>query len=122
MDPILIIEDDERLLYALSQAMRGAGYNVLTAPSAEDAILMFEGDGARTPSAIVLDLGLPGMGGGHFMSWVKHQPKLARVPFIVVTGAADVTSKLDVLPERILSKPVSPEDLALALQRVLKKS
>src|SRR4051794_31757990 len=119
MQPILIIEDDERLLFAFDQSVRAAGYATDAVRSAEDAILMFEGDAAKVPSAILLDLGLPGMAGGHFMQWVKHQPRFARVPVIVVTGAADVGTKLAVLPDRILSKPVSPEDLEVALRSVL---
>ncbi|MFL5320101.1 MAG: response regulator [Myxococcaceae bacterium] len=119
MQPILIIEDDERLLFALNQSVRAAGYEADAVRSAEDAILLFEGDESKVPSAILLDLGLPGMEGGHFMQWIRHHPRLSRVPVIVVTGAADVGSRLELRPDRILSKPVSPEDLEIALQGVL---
>lgn len=119
MSAVMIVEDDSGLLMAFAAVLSDAGYNTLSAASAEDAILMLEKDGTKPPSAIVLDLGLPGLGGGHFLAWLRHQKPYKSIPVIVVTGTDDVHKKLESQPDRILSKPVSPEELTAAVKTVL---
>lgn len=119
MSAVMIIEDDSGLLSAFSAVLTGEGYTTLKAESAEDAILLLERDGMKPPAVIVLDLGLPGLDGGHFLAWIRHQKSLRGVPVIVVTGADDVRHRLDSQPDRILSKPVSPEELTSAVKTVL---
>lgn len=121
MANVLIVEDDSGLLTAFSAVLREEGYTTMPARSAEDAILLLEQDGVKLPVAIVLDLGLPGLGGGHFLQWVRHQRTLRSIPVIVVTGAEDVHSKLESQPDRILSKPVTPEELTTAVKTAVSR-
>ena len=67
----------------------------------------------------MLDLGLPGLGGGHFLEWTRRHKALRHVPVIVVTGADDVHNKLESRPDRILSKPITPEELTAAVKTAL---
>lgn len=119
MAHVLIVEDDPGLLTAFSAVLNGNGFTAMPARSAEDAILLLEQDAVSLPAAIVLDLGLPGLGGGHFLQWVRHQKTLRGIPVIVVTGAEDVHKKLESQPDRILSKPVSPEELTVAVRNAI---
>jgi CheY-like chemotaxis protein len=74
---------------------------------------------ALRPTAVVLDIHLPGMGGWEVLSELKADPSTAAVPVVVVT----------VLPERgrgfalgasdYLVKPVSKEDLLGAVWRAV---
>lgn len=120
MATVLVIEDDQRLRFALSAAVSAAGHEVVGAESGEDAVLMLEQRDKKLPEAILLDLTLPGMSGGHLLQWLKHDPRTRKLPVVVITGVADVRAQLEVLPDRILSKPVSPEELAQVLQDILR--
>lgn len=119
MNEVMIVEDDAGLLTAFAAVLSGEGYKTVNANSAEDAILLLEREGVKPPNVIVLDLGLPGVNGGHFLEWLRHQRSLKHIPVIVVTGAEDVHKKLESQPDRILSKPVTPDELTSAVKTAL---
>jgi CheY-like chemotaxis protein len=59
---ILLVDDEQSLRALGSRALTGAGYDVLTASSGEEALNVL-GQGSQPPTLVVLDLGMPGMGG-----------------------------------------------------------
>ena len=53
---ILVVDDEPQILRALTTNLRGAGYEVVRAATAEEALAAAA---ARLPDAVVLDLVLP---------------------------------------------------------------
>jgi len=57
---IMIVDDNRHLLVALGDYLTFQGYDVVTAATGEEALRKLERGGA---DLIVLDIGMPGMGG-----------------------------------------------------------
>ena len=53
---VLVVDDEPQILRALRTSLRGAGYEVETADTAEDALAAAA---MRPPEAVILDLVLP---------------------------------------------------------------
>ncbi|TML12148.1 MAG: response regulator transcription factor, partial [Actinobacteria bacterium] len=57
---VLVVDDEPQILRAVSANLRGAGYDVETAATGEDALTSAA---MRPPDAVILDLVLPGKSG-----------------------------------------------------------
>ena len=56
MTRILVVDDEPQILRALQTSLRGAGYDVETATTAEQALTLAA---VRPPDAVIIDLVLP---------------------------------------------------------------
>jgi DNA-binding response OmpR family regulator len=114
---VLIVEDDENLRRILSRHLRGKGYEVDEAPSAEAAATAFE-EGLR-PEIVLLDINLPGATGWDLL----REPAFAAAgsPPVVITSATAVSPRQ--LAESgcagYLPKPFPLENLVATLGRLL---
>lgn len=114
---VLIVEDDESLRRILVRHLRGRGYEVDEAASAEDAVSLL-GEGTR-PRVVVLDINLPGDTG-----W-----DLLRGTALAAAGSPPVVvaSALTIDPRRLaefgvagyLPKPFPLETLIATIERLL---
>jgi DNA-binding response OmpR family regulator len=123
-DRILVVEDDRAVQRALRRLFEAEGYAVQTAGDGTSAIEMFR---SLSPSAVVLDLRLPGISGRDVCSAIKQM--VATVPIIVLSAASDVSDKvllLELGADDYVTKPFSPRELLArvraALRRTLKPS
>src|SRR6266699_2625446 len=88
-DRILVVEDDRAVQKALKRLFEAEGYNVQIAPDGNAAVEVFR---TAAPSAVVLDLRLPGLPGREVCREIKqHSPAL---PIIVLSAASDVSDKV----------------------------
>src|SRR5581483_2118007 len=78
---------------------------------------------ASTPSAVVLDLRLPGMAGNDVCREIKKQaPSL---PVIVLSAKADVTDKvllLELGADDYVTKPFSPRELVARVRAAVRRT
>ncbi len=82
MEPkVLFIDDDPDWRKAASLALEGAGYGVIAAKDASEA--MEQGDGCKL-GLIVLDLNLAGESGLTLMKFLRHN--YPGVPILLFTG------------------------------------
>jgi CheY-like chemotaxis protein len=63
------------------------------------------------PSAILLDLGLPGINGLKMLDLLKHDSATRHIPIHIITGKEERQISLDKGAAGFLSKPISIEDL-----------
>jgi PAS domain S-box-containing protein len=82
-ETILLVDDEESLLRLGALTLKGMGYQVLTASSGEEALEAF-GRHPRHPDLVVMDLGMPGMGGHKAMSAIRELNPKAKV--IIASG------------------------------------
>jgi CheY-like chemotaxis protein len=61
-ETILLVDDEEAIRNFASSVLRRFGYRVMTGASGEEALELI-GQGGETISLVILDLGMPGMGG-----------------------------------------------------------
>jgi CheY-like chemotaxis protein len=105
MTTILIVEDEDEIRELLAEMLVDHGFVVSTARNGEEALRAL-GNGAL-PNVVLLDLMMPVMDGWKFRAEMLADPRLATIPVIIVSGAADVQDGSEALKAaRVLTKPV----------------
>ena len=82
---VLIVDDDRRVVALLARMVQSAErpYEVLRAYSGEDGMARL----SREPvDVVLLDLVMPKIGGLDMIDRIRHSPRLAKLPVIVVTS------------------------------------
>lgn len=118
---ILIVEDDELLRDAFKLLLEDAGYQVLEAGTAADAIRIAT---EKLPALVVLDLGLPDRPGLDVVRSFREDPDLVETPVIALTGRVGPAEERECLEagcDRYLPKPVAPADLLRELPALLRR-
>jgi PAS domain S-box-containing protein len=110
---VLVVDDDLDCLEIVGEALDGAGADVTTAQSAQEALA------AQGPfDVIVSDIGMPGMDGYSFMRSIRSRDTGADVPAIALTAYArsvDTDRALRAGYQEHLAKPIEPRKLIEAV-------
>jgi DNA-binding response OmpR family regulator len=119
-DEILVVEDDTDVQPLLTYTFEKEGYEVTAYDDGEPALSYLE-EGAR-PVCIILDLMMPGIDGLEVLERRKDIEGVEDIPVIVLTGwDADeaVEQAFDRGAEDYITKPFSPNELLMRVQRLL---
>ena len=106
---ILIVDDEEEFVQALSERLTMRDYDVTTSLSGEDAV---ENVKAYNYDVVILDVSMPGMSGVDALSEIKKIKPLTEV--IMLTGHATVEAAIDGMKLGALDflmKPCATEEL-----------
>jgi len=116
---ILLVEDDRVLRELTSMYLEARGYRVLLASSGAEALTRVEEEGPQI-TAIILDFGLPDLGGDELADELRG--RLPDCPLFFLTGLrADdpvVRRAMHAGNCRLFSKPVALASLAEQLHEV----
>jgi DNA-binding response OmpR family regulator len=114
---ILLVEDDRSLRRYLEVILQKAGYTVITA---SDGLEAMKTALTTTLDAVVTDAIMPHLGGHELCRFLRGQPKLSRLPVILLSGLENsaATAQADGA-DVYLSKPVSPSELVSCLEQLL---
>jgi CheY-like chemotaxis protein/HAMP domain-containing protein len=112
---ILIIEDDPDFAKILADQCHAKGFQVLAASTGEEGLMLARN---APPSAMILDIRLPGMNGWQALEELKHDPALRHIPVHIMSGTHDDMEALRRGAVGFLSKPVSREGLEQAFARI----
>jgi CheY-like chemotaxis protein len=119
MEPlILVVEDDELLRKAAIRIAMAAGYPVLDAPNAEEAVTVLDGN----PGVAILftDIIMPGMNGFMLADLALRRRPGLRVLFTTTREKLrDVDDQPGLLPGLILLKPYGSKELEAAIDKTL---
>jgi CheY-like chemotaxis protein len=119
MEPlILIVEDDDLLRKAAVRIVMAAGYPVLDAANAEDAVTVL----ASNPGVAVLftDIIMPGMNGFQLAELALRRSPGLRVLFTTTREKLrDVDDQPGLLPGIVLLKPYGSKELEAAIDKTL---
>jgi CheY-like chemotaxis protein len=80
---ILLIDDDETFRAVAAMALENAGYMVLQAADAFEALDLLRD---MRPDAIISDLNMPLMDGQTLYKRVRGEPDLAAIPFVILSA------------------------------------
>ncbi|HSS74738.1 MAG TPA: response regulator transcription factor [Gaiellaceae bacterium] len=116
---VLVVDDEPQILRALSTTLRGAGYDVSTAASAEAALTAAA---AHPPEAVILDLVLPD---GSGTDVCRELRTWTEAPVIILSAVGEEREKvaaLDAGADDYVTKPFSVDELLARLRAVLRRS
>jgi len=91
---VLVIDDSRTFREELRQALEGAGYAVLLAPTGEEGLRVAAG---QRPSAIVVDGVLPGIDGATVIRRVRLDAALRGIPCLLLTASENGNAELRAL-------------------------
>jgi CheY-like chemotaxis protein len=80
---ILIVEDSEDVRKSYVPWFEMAGYEVTEARDGKEALALSK---EEPPDVVLLDIGIPGIDGYTLASLWRRDPKMARVPVVVLSG------------------------------------
>ena len=116
-DTILLVDDEPRIRRIVAMALGDRGYDVLTAPSAEEARTIME---RERVDAVVTDLQLPGRSGLELLSDLRRTRR--DLPVILITAFGTVESAVEALKAGAYDyvlKPFGVDELEVLVERAL---
>jgi two-component system phosphate regulon response regulator PhoB len=120
-EKILVIEDDDDIQMLMKHHLSKEGYKVSLAATGEDGASKV----TKEPyDCVLLDLMLPGMDGLDVCKLMKKNPKLQKIPVIMVTAKgeeSDIVSGLELGADDYIVKPFSPKVLIARVRAALRR-
>ncbi|MDB4909008.1 MAG: uncharacterized protein JWO05_3792 [Gemmatimonadetes bacterium] len=113
---VVIAEDDPVYLHLLSQIAINAGWFVIQASDAMQAIMFCV---RQDPTCVMLDVNMPGGSGMLALKRLRANSRTSNLPVIVVTGSPTASLETEARQQGVrhfLSKPVDPFTLQAAMQ------
>jgi DNA-binding response OmpR family regulator len=120
MEKILVVEDDRAVQKALKRLFVSNGFGVEIAQNGSEGLESFS---AATPSAVVLDLRLPGMQGQEVCKQIKS--RAPSLPVVVLSASTDVVDKvllLEIGADDYVTKPFSPRELLARVKASMRRA
>ncbi len=108
---ILLVDDDDAIRETLAELLEDEGYEVACATNGADALSKLAA--AAAPTVILLDLAMPVMDGWTFRAVQRGDPRLARIPTIVLSAShgVDLRALAPLAPDAFLAKPFEVDRL-----------
>jgi len=117
--PILLVEDDALLRQAFAILLEDAGYRVVEAGSAAEALAVAN---RETPAVVVLDIGLPDRSGLEVARELRERSETTAIPIIALTGRVGAQERDACLAAGCTEyhgKPLQPQRLLERLTALL---
>jgi DNA-binding NtrC family response regulator len=117
---ILVVDDDEKILFAFRQVFEKEGYACVVAKNGPEALNAMA---AEKPEIIFMDIAMPGIDGLETLQQMKSQN--AAVPVIMVTGHGTMQTAIKAIQLGAfdyLTKPLDVVKVRDAVRRVLSSS
>ena len=115
---ILVVDDEPAIRRALAANLRARGYEADLAASGEEALSLAA---ARHPDLVLLDLGLPGMGGIDVIHGLRGW---TTVPIVILSAREterDKVAALDAGADDYVTKPFGMDELFARLRAALRR-
>lgn len=116
-EQILIVDDEPLICKSLSEVVRRAGYNVLTANNGYEALEYIQ---QEQVSLIITDMNMPKMDGIEVLRQVKSI--MPNVSVVIITGYATVDNAVEAMKYGALdyiTKPFSPSKINAIIEKAV---
>jgi two-component system, OmpR family, KDP operon response regulator KdpE len=116
---ILVVDDEPQLLRALGTNLKARGYAVDLAPTGEVALALAA---RKHPDLVILDLGLPGIGGVEVLRGLRGWTE---VPVIVLSVREAERAKVEALDagaDDYVTKPFGMDELLARMRAALRRA
>jgi two-component system, OmpR family, KDP operon response regulator KdpE len=115
---VLVVDDEPSIVRIVAANLRARGYEALTATSGEAALTVIE---TQQPDCIVLDLGLPDVGG---LEVLRRLRVWATTPVVILTAVDDKRDRataLDLGADDYVTKPFAMAELVARVRGALRQ-
>lgn len=116
---ILAVDDEAHILHVVSLKLQNAGFNVIIANDAEEAVEVATG---VTIDLMITDFQMPGMSGLDLARKIHAEPGRKNLPVLLLTAHGLALEQIELAHAGIafcLSKPFSPRDLLTKVNELL---
>jgi two-component system, OmpR family, KDP operon response regulator KdpE len=114
---VLVVDDEPPIVRAVAANLRVRGYEVLTAASGDAALAAVE---AHQPDCVVLDLGLPGIGGLEVLRRLRTWTEVPVVVLTAIDSERDKVTALDLGADDYVTKPFGVAELMARIRVALR--
>jgi two-component system phosphate regulon response regulator PhoB len=121
MPTILVVEDDQEMRTMYRLGLETAGFAILEATSAGDALALAR---AHVPQLVVADLLLGASSGADLCRALRRDPHLRSIPIIVVSGVTGEAARAvvrDAAPDAVLAKPFDFREFTALCQALCRR-
>ncbi|MCE2517566.1 MAG: response regulator [Alphaproteobacteria bacterium] len=119
---VLVAEDEVNQLELLSFNLVQAGFDVVSAPDGEAALMLIEDE---QPDLVILDWMMPKMSGIELCRTLRAQSATRDLPIIILSARGeegDRTLGLDTGADDYIAKPFSPRELVSRVKALLRRA
>jgi two-component system, cell cycle response regulator DivK len=109
---IIIVDDDDRNIFALNAVLKSRGFTCIPATSAKEGLAILQK--TQDIGIALIDMMMPGMDGYQMISAIRKQPDLRRIPLVAVTAQAmlgDREKCLEMGADNYIAKPINVDIL-----------
>lgn len=117
---ILIVDDDQRNIFALRLTLKAKGYQVLSSTTAHEAIQLLETN--QDIVLVLMDMMMPEIDGYEAIRLIRNLSSIDSLPVIAVTAQAmsgDREKCLDAGAQSYVSKPIDVDKLMGEIERLI---
>jgi len=118
---VLIIDDDNRNIFALKAVLKAKGFECISAGSAREGFELV--DKHENVAIILMDMMMPDMDGYQAIAAMKKSEKLRDIPVLAVTAQAMVGDRercLNAGASGYVSKPINVDELIVQIEKFTK--
>ena len=119
MIKVLVIDDEPRLIRTLGINLQARGYLMIAAATGAEGLEMAA---KKLPDLVVVDLGLPDMGG---IEVIESLRRWSKVPILVLSGRSDAVYKVEALnrgADDYVTKPFNIEEFFARISAVTRRT
>lgn len=123
MNQVLMVDDDARLATMVGEYLRANNFDFTHAPDGVAGMAALQ---ANPPSAVILDVMMPGIDGLEVCRRIRTLPgDAARLPVLMLTGKGEAMDRvigLELGADDYLAKPFEPRELLAHIRAILRRS
>jgi DNA-binding response OmpR family regulator len=109
---ILVVDDEPMVVKMASDALKGRGFNVVTAEDGYDGLLKAI---SEKPDLILLDVVMPGLDGHEVLARLRKDERTKYIPVVYLSAVGDFKEQLHAMEDGsadYITKPIRPAELA----------
>jgi DNA-binding response OmpR family regulator len=121
MARILLVDDEQDLVWAVQHSLSDESYEVLTAYDGVEALTIAR---RHRPDLVILDIVMPHLDGLQVCQRLRRDPTLAAVPILFLTGRSAIEDRITGLDEGgddYLVKPFDLQELKARVRALLRR-
>ena len=116
---VLVVEDEESLLFTLAHSLKREGYTVFTANRGDDGLKVAR---EHHPDLILLDVMLPGIDGIQVCRLLRRDSDVPIIMLTALGGESDRVAGLDTGADDYMPKPFGMRELMARVRALLRRS